>query len=78
MAAGIERFSAPELSALRSELVHGGLDTRQAAELLQAFLIGRGYGVSPEAAFDASIRVEGSGCSLESIQRELEGLAMVM
>ena len=73
-----ERFSVPELSALRNELVHGGLDTRQAAELLQAFMAGRGYGVSPEAAFDASIRVEGSGCSLATIQRELEGLALVM
>jgi len=73
-----ERFSVPELTALRNELIHGGLDARQAAELLQAFLIGRGYGVSPEAAFDASIRVGGAGCSLESIQKELEGLALVM
>ncbi len=73
-----EKFSVPELTALRNELIHGGLDTRQAAELLQAFLIGRGYGVSREAAFDASIRVGGAGCSLESIQKELEGLALVM
>ena len=73
-----ERFSVPELTALRNELIHGGLDARQAAELLQVFLTGRGYGVSPEAAFDASIRVEGAGCSLESIQSELEKLALVM
>ena len=77
MVAG-EKFSVPELTALRNELVQGGLDARQAAELLQVFLIGRGYGVSPEAAFDASIRVEGAGCSIESIQKELEGLALVM
>ncbi len=74
---GVEKFSVPELSALRNELVHGGLDARQAAELLQMFLAGRGYGVSPEAAWDACIRVGGAGCSLESIQRELEGLALV-
>ncbi len=73
-----EKFSVPELTALRNELVQGGLDARQAAELLQVFLSGRGYGVSPEAAFDASIRVEGAGCSIESIQKELEGLALVM
>ena len=73
-----EKFSVPELTALRNELIHGGLDSRQAGELLQVFLCGRGYGVSPEAAVDASIRMEGSGCSLESIQKELEGLALVM
>jgi hypothetical protein len=58
--------------------VQNGLDAKQAAELLQVFLMGRGYGVSPEAAFDASIRVEGSGCSLESLQNELQKLALVM
>ena len=74
----IEKFSVPELTALRNELVQGGLDTRQTAEMLQVFLVGRGYGVSPEAAFDASIRVEGAGCSIEVIQKELESLALVM
>ncbi len=73
-----ERFSVPELTALRNELIHGGLDAKQAGELLQVFLSGRGYGVSHQAAFDASIRMEGAGCSLESIQKELEGLALVM
>jgi hypothetical protein len=42
------------------------------------FLMGRGYGVSPEAAWDAASRVEGAGCSLASLQKELEGIAMVM
>lgn len=73
-----EKFSVPELTALRNELVQNGLDAKQAAELLQVFLMGRGYGVSPEAAFDASIRVEGAGCSLESLQNELQKLALVM
>ena len=77
MVAG-EKFSVPELTALRNELVQNGLDAKQAAELLQVFLMGRGYGVSPEAAFDASIRVEGAGCSLESLQNELQKLALVM
>jgi len=73
-----EKFSSGELAALRSELLQGGLDSWEAAQLLQVFLSGRGYGVSPEAALDAASRVEGAGCSLESIQRELDRVAMVM
>ena len=74
-----ERFSATELTALRNDLLQGGLvDSREAAELLQVFLMGRGYGVSPEAAFDAASRVEMAGCSLPVLQQELEGLALVM
>jgi len=73
----IEKFSEPELNALRSELLEGGLDSRDAAEVLQVFLIGRGYGVSPEAALDAIHKVEGSGCSLAVIQKELDRIAMV-
>jgi hypothetical protein len=72
-----EKFSIPELSALRNELVEAGLDSRDAAEMLQVFLMGRGYGVSPEAALDAVSRVEGSGCSLEVIQTELNRIALV-
>ncbi len=72
-----EKFSVPELDALRTELLQSGLDSRDAAELLQMFLIGRGYGVSPEAALDAVHKVEGSGCSLEVIQQELDRIAMV-
>ena len=74
----VERFSTAEMSALRNELLDGGLDNWQAAELLQMFLVGRGYGVSPEAARTAASRVEGAGCSIESLQQELEKLALVM
>jgi hypothetical protein len=74
-----EQFSTMELAALRNDLLQGGMiDSRDAAELLQVFLMGRGYGVSPEAAMDAAGRVEISGCSLPVLQRELEGLALVM
>jgi hypothetical protein len=74
-----ERFSTTELTALRNDLLQGGLvDSREAAELLQVFLMGRGYGVSPEAAFHAASRVEMAGCSLPVLQHELEGLALVM
>jgi hypothetical protein len=73
----IDKFSVLEVAELRSELLHGGLDARDAAELMQSFLSGRGYGVSLEAARAAAFTVEGSGCSLEVMQRELNRIAMV-
>lgn len=74
-----ERFTVTELMALRNDLLQGGLaDSREAAELLQVFLMGRGYGVSPQAAIDAAGRVEMSGCSMPVLQQELEGLALMM
>ena len=54
------------------------MDSDEAAELLQVCLMGRGYGVSPQAARDAVGRVEMSGCSLPVLQHELENLALVM
>jgi hypothetical protein len=74
-----ERFTVTELCALRNDLIEGGMvDSREAAELLQVFLAGRGYGVSQTAAIDAAGRVEMAGCSLPVLERELEGLALVM
>ena len=74
-----DRFSVMELSALRNDLLQSGMvDSREAAEVLQVFLMGRGYGVSPQAAIDAAGRVEMAGCSLPVIERELETLALVM
>lgn len=74
-----ERFTVTELSALRNDLIQGGMvDSREAAELLQVFLAGRGYGVSQTDAIDAAGRVEMAGCSLPVLQRELESLALVM
>jgi hypothetical protein len=74
-----DRFTAVELAALRSDLLQGGMiDSYEAAELLQVFLMGRGYGVSPKAALDAAGRVEMAGCALPVLQHELENLAMVM
>ena len=74
-----DRFTMTELAALRSDLLQGGMiDSYEAAELLQVFLMGRGYGVSPKAALDAAGRVEMAGCALPVLQYELENLAMVM
>ena len=74
----IEKFAANELINLRSELMQSGIDMWQAAEVLSAFLAGRGYGVIPEQARDAVLRLEGAGCSHECIQSELERVALVM
>jgi hypothetical protein len=74
-----DRFTAMELAALRSDLLQGGmLDSFEAGQLLQVFLMGRGYGVSAKAALDAAGRVEMAGCALPVLQHELENLAMVM
>ena len=51
-----DRFSVTELSALRNDLLQSGMvDSREAAEVLQVFLIGSGYGVSAQAAMDAAV-----------------------
>jgi hypothetical protein len=42
------------------------------------FLAGRGYGISPESARDAAGRIEGTGCNVEALHKELESLALVM
>ena len=72
-----DKFSVVEVAELRSALLQSGMDARDAAELMQTFLMGRGYGVSLEAARAAAFTVEGSGCSLEVMQRELDRIAMV-
>jgi hypothetical protein len=73
-----EKFSVAEVTALRNELLQGGLDSFQTAELLKMFLVGRGYGISPESALDAAGRIEGLHCDVESLHKELETLALVM
>jgi DNA repair protein RadC len=72
-----EKFSVAEVTALRNELLQGGLDSFQTAELLKMFLAGRGYGVSTESALDAAGRIE-SGFNVETLHKELESLALVM
>jgi hypothetical protein len=79
MTAMKDTFSRTELMALRNDLLRAvSIDSREAAELLQLFLIGQGFGASPEAALDAASRVEMSGCSMPVLQREIEALALAM
>ncbi len=74
----VDRFSIAEVSALRQELRAGRLDALQAGEMLQMFLMGHGFGVSPESARAALSRMEDAGCSVDVIRRELDRLALVM
>lgn len=74
----IELFSVADLTGLREELMRSGLDSWQAADLISAFLVARGYGVSTQDARRAASRMESIGCSLKCLQAELEKLALVM
>lgn len=74
----IEKFSFSELSDLREDLQQAGLDCWQAAEVLSAFLIDHGYGVSQSRARDAVTRIESAGCTYECMQSEIERVALVM
>ena len=74
-----EQFSESEVSTLRSYLLEALLDTNQAAEVLQMFLIGHGYGISQDAAIEAATKViMAAQMSLAAIRQELERVALVM
>ena len=74
----IEQFPAADLHSLREEIRKSSVDGWQSAELISNFLSGRGYGVSNADARSAASRFESLGCSLQSMQEELEKLALVM
>jgi hypothetical protein len=74
----VEKFAVNELANLRNELMQSGIDLWQAAEVLSAFLAGRGYGINADQARAAVMRLEGAGCSYECMQTELERVALVM
>jgi hypothetical protein len=74
----VEKFAVNELANLRNELMQSGIDLWQAAQVLSAFLAGRGYGINADQARAAVMRLEGAGCSYECMQTELERVALVM
>jgi hypothetical protein len=73
----IEKFSATELTNLRSELLRGQLDSWQAADLAANFLAGHGYGASAENLRQAITNIEMSRCSIDGLQAALEGVAYI-
>ncbi|MGC8548220.1 MAG: hypothetical protein ACP5M4_00855 [Acidobacteriaceae bacterium] len=74
----VEKFSAAELTNLRTDLLRAGIDSRQAAEILTSFLMGRGYGVDSQRVMDAALHIERMTCNADCMQAELERVAMVM
>lgn len=75
---GFEKFAPHELKTLHDELRQSGLDSFQVAELLSAFLVQHGYGVSTVQARSAASSMEVVSCTLPRLQEELEKLAQVM
>ncbi len=55
---GFEKFPPHELKTLHDELKQSGLDSFQIAELLAAFLVQHGYGVSTDQARTAASSME--------------------
>ncbi len=78
MATRIEKFTPAELTNLRKELLHSGLDSWQAADVISGFLNGRGYGADTEQLRASVLRFEGPTSNLDQIQAELEKIAYMM
>lgn len=74
----IEKFPEADLAGLREELLHSGMDSWQAADLIRIYLSGRGYGVSNHAARGTATRLESAGYNVQRMQEELEKIALVM
>jgi hypothetical protein len=74
----IEKFAATDLTELRKELQQGGIDSWQAAELVGAFLSGRGYGVANNDLRNATARIDSFAGSIQRMQEELEKVAFYM
>lgn len=72
-----DKFAVNDLQTLRSQLLSMGADYDGAAEIIYAFLSGRGYGISPDSARHAAFSFAIQGCSLDSIRQALNDAALV-
>lgn len=83
-ASKVEKFSKSELSNLRNELQEYRSDSWQAADVVSAFLVGRGYGVNSATMREAVSRMEAFNSSsdaaqaINAMQAALESVAYVM
>ncbi len=80
----VEKFSMRELANLRNELLEYRSDSWQAADVVSAFLVGRGYGVNTATMRQAVSDIE-AFCSstnaiqaMNAMQAALEAVAYVM
>ena len=74
----VEKFSTSELTNLRNELLESQIDSWQAANVVSAFLVGRGYGADAVAIRAAVTRLEAFSGSMDAMQEALEAMAYVM
>jgi hypothetical protein len=80
----VEKFSISELANLRNELQEYRSDSWQAADVVSAFLVGRGYGVNTARMRQAVSTMEAfSGSAnavqaMNAMQAALEAVAYVM
>jgi hypothetical protein len=74
----IEKFSISELTSLRNDLLEAQIDTWQAANVVSAFLVGRGYGADTVTIRDAVTRLDAFSGSTDTMQEVLEAVAYVM
>jgi hypothetical protein len=72
------KFTIAEVSAIRDRLMGRTPDPFAIAEIVQDFVVGRGFGISSNAALDAAIKIGASGYSFAAFQNELEAVALVM
>jgi hypothetical protein len=70
------KFETDDVRELRRQLLQIGADYDGAGEIIQAFLTGHGYGVSPQTARSAAIEFGVAGCSLDSIRTVLDRAAL--
>ena len=73
-----EKFTRAEVAVVREELLRRVPDPFELAEILQGFLVDRGFGVSANSALDAASKIGAAGCSLAAVHAELESVALVM
>lgn len=74
----VEKFPEADLAGLREEMLRSNLDSWQAGHVISSYLTTRGYGVSNDEARSMVSRIERTGYSLQTMQEELEKLALVM
>jgi hypothetical protein len=74
----VEKFSEADLAGLREDLLRAHLDSWQVGDVISSYLSTRGYGVSNQEARTLVARIERTGYSLQTMQEELEKLALVM
>ena len=72
------KFSSVEVATLKRDLLHGELDSFEAAQVIKMFVAEHGYGISPDRAWDAAMSFDSSGRDMELFHRELEASVLVM